>query len=204
MSIAQTVTAQWERFYSEPAIANPVATAGMHDGFSWNLSSFYPGDQRLWCMYELWLGHQREPDHPPVWSLDIVPELGPWLPDMFEVKFTDAGTRLTRFGSGLVRTFGVDLSGRHLGAALLGPGSERLEADCQKVRATGQVTWSDDELRRRGAAPVTCERLLLPFADAEGRVSRVVGCLFLRGIGLAPGWLGTITHFITVRSTLLD
>ncbi|UEM19458.1 PAS domain-containing protein [Skermanella mucosa] len=204
MSIAQAVTAQLERFYSEPSVANPVAAAGICDGFSWNLSSYYPGDQRLWCMYELWLRHQHTHDHLPVWSLDIVPELGPWLPDMFEVKFTDAGACLSRFGSGLVRTFGVDLSGRHLGGGLLGPGSERLESDCQKVRATGQVIWSDDELRRRGAAPVVCERLLLPFADAEGRVSRVVGCLFLQGLGLAPGWLGTITRFITVRSTMLD
>jgi hypothetical protein len=204
MSIAQTVTAQLDRFYSEPSVAHSVAAAGHPEHFSWNFASFYPGDQRLWCMYEFWLRHQITPDGPPVWSIDIVPEMGPWLPDMFEVRFGDNGAWLSRFGSGLARTVGVDLTGRDLRTGLLGPGSERLDSDCLKVRESGLVMWSDDELRRRGAAPVACERLLLPFADADGRVSRLVGCLFLRGIGLSPGWLGTITRFINIRATVLD
>jgi hypothetical protein len=98
----------------------------------------------------------------------------------------------------------VDMTGRRVASALLGPGSERINADCVQVQETGKVIWSDDELRRRGAAPLICERLTLPFTDSEGQISRLVGCIYLQGTGMTPGWLGTIIRFVNIRNTVLD
>jgi hypothetical protein len=72
------------------------------------------------------------------------------------------------------------------------------------VLDTGKVIWSDDELRRRSASPIICERLTLPFTDTDGQITRLVGCVYLHGAGMGPGWLGTITRFVNVRNTVLD
>ena len=204
MSVAQSFTADLTKFYSEPAVISPGIATRVADGYSVSFGSFYPGDQRLWSLYETWLRHQDSADLPPVWSLDIVPDLEFWLPNMFEVRFTDFGTHLTRFGSGLARAIGVDLTGRRFASALLGPGSERIDTDCHQVLETGKVIWSDDEMRRRRASPVVCERLTLPFTDSNGQITRLVGCLYLHGVDMGPGWLGTVTRFVNIRNTVLD
>jgi len=171
----------------------------------WSFESFSTGDPRLWALYEIWLLNQGAAGEIPVWDIDLIPRLAPWLPDMFEVKLSEIGPRrFSRFGSGLARAMGVDLMGRDLASRLFGPGSERIDADALRCRASSQALWSDDELHRRGAPPVSCERLLLPFSDTLGKPSRLVGCLYLRGTNLTPGWLGTITRFVNLRTTALD
>jgi len=204
MSVAQSFTADLAKLYSEPAVINPLVAAGIAGDYAWSFGGYNPGDQRLWSLYEAWLRQQVSADLPPVWSLDIVPDLAFWLPNMFEVKFSEDGAHFTRFGSGLIRAMGVDLTGRHIASGLLGPGSERINTDCLQVRETGKVMWSDDELRRRGASPVVSERLTLPFIEADGRSTRLVGCIYLHGMGMSPGWLGAITRFVNIRNTVLD
>jgi len=204
MSVAQSFTPDLMKLYSEPAVISPAIVSGIGDVCSFTFGEFYPGDQRLWSLYETWLRHQESSNQPPLWSLDIVPDLTFWLPHMFEVRFTDMGAHFSRFGSGLTHAIGVDMTGRRVASALLGPGSERINADCVQVQETGKVIWSDDELRRRGAAPLICERLTLPFTDSEGQISRLVGCIYLQGTEMTRGWLGTIIRFVNIRNTVLD
>ncbi|HYI72623.1 MAG TPA: hypothetical protein VEX87_22900 [Skermanella sp.] len=204
MSVAQSFTADLTRLYSEPGGVSPAIISGIGDVCSFTFGGFYPGDQRLWSLYETWLRHQDSSHHPPRWTIEMVPDLAFWLPNMFEVRFTDMGAHFSRFGSGLIRAIGVDLTGRRAASALLGPGSERIDTDCLHVRDTGKVIWSDDELRRRGASPIVCERLTLPFSDADGQINRLVGCIYLQGNAMTPGWLGTIVRFVNIRNTVLD
>ena len=103
MSVAQSFTADLTRLYSEPGGVSPAIISGIGDVCSFTFGSFYPGDQRLWSLYETWLRHQNSSHQPPRWTIEMVPDLAFWLPNMFEVRFTDMGAHFSRFGSGLIR-----------------------------------------------------------------------------------------------------
>src|SRR5690349_21491161 len=151
----------WEMPYSRPSpapVTNPITPAvsrnidvpqrrtddllAAFDGIPWNLESFSTGDPRLWSLYEVWLNVQDSAGELPVWDLDLIPRLAPWLPDMFEVRFPGTGPRISRFGSSLTRALGVDLIDRDLASSLLGPGSERIDADARRARSTARALWS--------------------------------------------------------------
>jgi hypothetical protein len=130
---ALAFTVDWETLYSRPALAIPafprnidmprhrMDSPAAFDSVPWSCESFSTGDPRLWSLYETWLNVQDAANELPVWNIDLIPRLAPWLPDMFEVRFPGTGTRISRFGSGLSHTLGVDMVDRDLACGLLGP-----------------------------------------------------------------------------------
>ena len=195
-------------------ITETAVVPGMFGRINGDQTSRDVGDPRLWAFYEYWLSIQISAVAPPQWSIDLVPQMATWLPDMFEVKFDDGEPRLFRFGSRLVQLTGVDFTGRFLKNALMGPGSELIADDCLQILRTGLPCWSDDELKRGTNHSVFCQRLMVPFVGADGKLSRIVGALYLSGTDnwgrlndslppLKPGWLGTITKFVRNRLTPL-
>ena len=113
----------------------------------------------------------------PLWRSDLVFELKPWMGHMLMVRFPASGMppRYTLYGSELVNFSGHDLTGREIQSGS-NPGFQEAAKAYLQCHAAGRPHWSRLRVDLPHGLKVRYDRLLLPFACADGD-GRVLGII---------------------------
>ncbi len=114
----------------------------------------------------------------PLWTGELVFDLKPWLGHMLMARFPRNGgeARYTLYGSDLVAFTGRDLTGQGLRDASKSPGFRTTAESYITTRSTGRPHWSRIRVDLPAGTMVRYDRLLLPFACADGD-ARVLGAI---------------------------
>lgn len=158
-------------------------------------------DPRLCELLEWWCG-QCGPCRFPQWNPDFVFELKSWLPNLFMVRFEGDQGRYSLVGTALVEQFGVDLTGQPLVQSGLGEGSQHINRTCLACRREARPVHSFNSFLHRSGMRLLYQRLCLPFGR-DGRVDRLLGCLYFQPPPEEPEWFARIGRFNGGFDTLL-
>lgn len=130
-------------------------------------------DERLRRMYAYWLSRRRGDELPTLQAIDplALPRgVLPWL-SILEVEPEPLRFRSRLVGTEVVEAIGIDHSGRYLDSLPGMEGQLARFAWCVETRqpylARATMTWSPRDYKEYRV-------LALPFADAAGRVARIL------------------------------
>jgi hypothetical protein len=135
-----------------------------------------PCDPSLRPLLAWWRGLPRHDGRLPLWDLEHIFALKPWLGYLLIIRFPADGSApwYSLYGMELVNFTGNDLTKRTMSTAATAPGSSSLYPAYRDVAQRHCPYWGRVQVELPHGSSIGYERLLLPFAsrgtDADLRV----------------------------------
>lgn len=143
------------------------------------------GNPALAALYDLWARKRGGRPAPARTDFDIA-DLRPWFGHVMLLDVVDGGhdLRFRLYGTGLVAMFGFDLTGRLVSQTSDLIGERPLQEYREVIHSIAPSYVSRMSPSRREYLAV--DKLALPLIDADGRVNKILGSIYLSPVESKP------------------